>query len=187
MPKTTASTRWIWDLYPLARRTWGNHQWTDDGTPPGQRVTITRNRPRRKWPQGVVIGHVLERRVFYIPTDDDLALLRHRYPNEDPRRPSWDHIEADLTIAGCTADELRRRKAPLLLSLLRSTARAGNTQEAKHRVGRPADTDPKADQRVYNAWQTGTYIAYSALARELDMSPRAVKLAIDRHRKRRNN
>lgn len=61
----------------------------------------------------------------------------------------------------------------------------GKTQ----RRGRPADTDPKADQRIYDAWQTGRYKDYSELAATLStsdtpMTRRGVEAAIDRHRKR---
>ena len=55
---------------------------------------------------------------------------------------------------------------------------------SKRKPGRPADTDPKADQRVYDAWKSAHHQTYAGLARELKMEEREVRLAIDRHEKR---
>jgi hypothetical protein len=52
------------------------------------------------------------------------------------------------------------------------------------RGGRPPDADPRADQRVSDAWRTGQYETHEQLGRELGLSGREVKLALDRHRKR---
>jgi len=50
--------------------------------------------------------------------------------------------------------------------------------------GRPADTDVKEDERIYDAWQTGQYKSYADLANALNKKRREVDLAIDRHEKR---
>jgi hypothetical protein len=54
----------------------------------------------------------------------------------------------------------------------------------KRRRGRKTDTDPTADRRVADAWQTGSYKDYEECGQALGMSGREVKLAIDRDRKR---
>jgi hypothetical protein len=48
----------------------------------------------------------------------------------------------------------------------------------------PVDTDHKADQRIFDAWQTQQYRSYSDLARELGRKEWEVQMAIDRQRKR---
>ena len=53
----------------------------------------------------------------------------------------------------------------------------------KHR-GRPADTDPEADKRTSDAWESGQYKDYADLARALRLREKDVGRAIDRHRKR---
>jgi hypothetical protein len=67
-----------------------------------------------------------------------------------------------------------------------AVARRGGAGRVKtpRKRGRPVDTDPKADKRVYEAWKSGHYPNYSELARELKMSQGDMKRAIDRHRKR---
>lgn len=66
---------------------------------------------------------------------------------------------------------------------------AGNKNRGKpSNRGRRVDSDPKDDERISNAWNTGNYRTYDELARALDatgeIKGRDVKLAIDRHRKR---
>lgn len=50
--------------------------------------------------------------------------------------------------------------------------------------GRPVDTDPKEDEKLFNAWDMGNYYKYSDLARELGIGKKQVARAIDRHRQR---
>jgi hypothetical protein len=57
-------------------------------------------------------------RHFYIPTSEDLELLRNFYPQEDPLQPAWHVIKADLVDAGHDADTLGNREATMLLKLL---------------------------------------------------------------------
>jgi len=54
----------------------------------------------------------------------------------------------------------------------------------RRKPGRPTDTDPKADKRIFDAWNTGQYKTYEDLARKLGLKKRDVKLVIDRHRRR---
>lgn len=51
--------------------------------------------------------------------------------------------------------------------------------------GRPSDTDPQRDKRIYDAWGTRHYKTYDKLAGEFRVSKQEVMRAIDRERKRR--
>jgi hypothetical protein len=64
----------------------------------------------------------------------------------------------------------------------KKTGEPGRPQCGKR--GRKQDTDPKADERVWDAWKSGEHKDYEALGRELDMSKHEVQCAIDRHRHR---
>jgi hypothetical protein len=61
----------------------------------------------------------------------------------------------------------------------------GTGRRGRKRRGRPSGTDRQKDQSVRDAWQTGRYKKHAELARELRMSEREVRLALDRVRKRR--
>jgi hypothetical protein len=63
-------------------------------------------------------------------------------------------------------------------------ARKVNVGKKRRRRGRPRDTDPAADRRIFDAWQTGQYKKYEDLAQELHISKLDVERAIDRHQKR---
>lgn len=54
----------------------------------------------------------------------------------------------------------------------------------KGKRGRRPDTDPRADQRIFDAWNTGSYRTYMDCGREFGLDARSVRLAIDRVRKR---
>ena len=56
--------------------------------------------------------------------------------------------------------------------------------DRRGKPGRKRDTDPKADKKIAEAWQTGRYKTHAELGKELGKSERDVKLALDRHRKR---
>jgi hypothetical protein len=61
----------------------------------------------------------------------------------------------------------------------------GATKPAvKAKRGRRADTDPKADKKVADAWATGHYRTYEDLGRKLKTTKHQVKTALDRHRHR---
>jgi hypothetical protein len=59
-----------------------------------------------------------------------------------------------------------------------------NPKEGQRGRGRPRDTDPQVDQRIWDAWKSGEHKTYDDLARLLGTSAREVELAIDRHRRR---
>ena len=139
--------RWVWDLYPLSARPWGNQLVKDDGTAPGHTTEVRRVRGRGRITylgtgETKPLHTVTFRRSFYVPTDGDIALIRRLYPNDDPYRPAWDRIEAELVVAGHGIDELRKQKAPTVLRLLeklrlparhpakRATKRAGRGGQA---------------------------------------------------------
>jgi hypothetical protein len=54
----------------------------------------------------------------------------------------------------------------------------------RRRPGRRTDTDPRDDQRIADAWQSGQHKTYAELASALGRSEREVERAIDRHRHR---
>ena len=58
------------------------------------------------------------------------------------------------------------------------------SMKVRARMGRKPDTDIDADRRLSEAWQTGAYLTYAALATERRISKSEVRKAIDRHRKR---
>ena len=51
--------------------------------------------------------------------------------------------------------------------------------------GRPRDTDPILDKRVFDAWETGHYKNFADLGRAFSMTKHNTEKAVDRHRKRR--
>jgi hypothetical protein len=60
-----------------------------------------------------------------------------------------------------------------------------SAKEGKRRRGRPRDTNPKADEKIWDAWSTGEHKTYGDLARLQGTSAAEVARAIDRHRRRR--
>jgi hypothetical protein len=58
------------------------------------------------------------------------------------------------------------------------------TNRKAGKPGRPRDTDPQADKRIYDAWNTRGYKTYQELADNLHLKKPVVATAIDRHRKR---
>jgi hypothetical protein len=53
------------------------------------------------------------------------------------------------------------------------------------RRGRKANSDPKADARISDAWNTGEHKTHERLAAAFGMTKPDAKRALDRHRKRR--
>lgn len=56
--------------------------------------------------------------------------------------------------------------------------------QKKKRPGRRPSTDPAADRRIVQAWNSGQHVKYADLEREMDLAKGDVRRAIDRHRKR---
>jgi hypothetical protein len=83
-------------------------------------------------------------------------------------------------------EDLRPAKEPTpdLTPATRSTG--AKAQPTKRKSGpKGPRTDPLEDKRIFDAWKTGRYKDYKDLARELHLERRDVKLAIDRHEKRK--
>ena len=64
-------------------------------------------------------------RWAYIPTDNNLVLLKRLYPKDDPCRPSWDTIKGDLAVSGHALETLDKMEAPVLLAMLAKAKNAG--------------------------------------------------------------
>lgn len=59
------------------------------------------------------VGH-----QYYLPTEDDIAIVKAFYPNGDAENPSWTQIETDLVLAGMNKMELCQHSATTLIRLL---------------------------------------------------------------------
>jgi hypothetical protein len=106
---------------------------------------------------------------------------------DEARCREWDERMRALREKAKAAAE-----AALSLAVPPAGAKQGDQAEGtgrrrRKRRGRPSDTDPKADKRIYDAWQTRQYKNYAELAVALSLSEREVELAVDRVRKRRKN
>jgi len=123
--------------------------------------------------------------------------LAEQFPGQVPTTPAefidffaseyhWtlEHIAGldDFQTYAFVEAALQRRKATSRRSG-RETAEHQPVNRKKHR-GRPADTDPGADKRIYDAWKSGQYKRYADLAQVLKLREKDVARAIDRHRKR---
>jgi hypothetical protein len=67
------------------------------------------------------------------------------------------------------------------------TANVAIHSGSKKKRGRPRDTDPKKDQQIAEAWQTGQHRTKADLATALNIPQHEVRLALDRHRKRHSS
>jgi len=123
------------------------------------------------------------------------------YANKDDLWEQW-HQEGEMLLAADDARRILRRLAALTGEAWqpngqgegdgtdRDQGGAGSGEEAarggkkRRKCGRPTDTDPKADQRIFDAWQSGQHRTYEDLARLMGKKTREVSAAIDRHRKR---
>jgi hypothetical protein len=88
-----------------------------------------------------------------------------------------------------TASPFWQPRLPERLITEDSKVRAKDVQKRgagkkRRRRGRPQDTDPAADKRLFDAWQSGHYNTYEELAHEFRMSKLDVERAIGRHQKR---
>jgi len=124
------ATEWVWPYRPFAgRRHYGSsgvkvraRHWAgifasgratvptgeDLLVPPGLPGSWLRNA------NGSPVGLAME---YYRPTDEDLDLVRHLWPGiADPGDPPWSRVEAELTVAGTSREELVRMNALGLLS-----------------------------------------------------------------------
>jgi hypothetical protein len=76
------------------------------------------------------------------------------------------------------------RAVSLDRELKRGPEESKRPKEGKRRRGRHVDTDPAADKRIFDAWQSGEHKEYADLGRSLGMSSSYIAKAIDRHRHR---
>ena len=120
-------TRWVWDLFPLSKDSWGAWQLANDEDRPDQRVFVRRYHGDGYLGPPVSMdmlarmmeqGHTPEdfaQREGYVPTQDDLDLLKRQYPNSDPYQPVWRAIKSDLVAAGHVPDSMQGHDVPTLL------------------------------------------------------------------------
>jgi len=108
------------------------------------------------------------------------------------RDPRWQMMALVLTEAGeqlaqrlaCSSDAAERFAVMPIRYRAQGSKRKGEKQSPS--TGRPQDTDQAADKRIAEAWGTGEYKNLEELANALDKRKRDVRLALDRHRKRRH-
>lgn len=98
-------------------------------------------------------------------------------PDPPPARKVSDDT---LNRSDPTADQ---RKGPA--SSMGTRPDSERSTSSRRPGGRPVETDEKEDQRIAEAWGSNAYKTHESLARALGISKRAVKLAIDRHRHRK--
>ena len=145
-----AQKHWVWDLYPLSKRSWLNQEIPNDGTPRGQTINVRRSYGRGRITylntgESHPYGTMTLKRPAYIPSEDDLALLRRCYPKDDPQRPSWHNVKRDLVLAGQDGDKLNRTEATVLLGLLKSVFPPPSARRA---IKKPAPTRAKAKAKA---------------------------------------
>lgn len=191
---------WLWDYYPLARDAWGNVLGFNDGSGDGHTIRMRmwlRPSPMTNFPPPVYRpAHSPLPPMFqdggtrdcYIPTEAHTALVKRLFADvADAGNPPWPQVEARLIVAGQDRDKLATYNAPTLLLLLAKAEGInanGDGGTPVRKPGRPADTNPTEDRRIYDAWKTGRLKTYAELAAELRLPERDVRLALDRHKKR---
>ena len=146
-------TRWVWDLFPLSKDSWGAWQLADDEHRPDQRVFVRRYQGDGYLGPPVSMdmlarmieqGHTPEdfaQREGYVPTQDDLDLLKRQYPNSDPYQPVWRAIKSDLVAAGRAPGSIQGDDAPTLLGLLKRSELSENGERTT-----PSSTRNLADR-----------------------------------------
>ena len=167
MPPT--NVRWIWPLYPLLQNAWESFEWDVGNALPGQTIHVA-------YAQGTLLTGVwaevklkpgepkpsphmlqMQARQCYIPTDSDLALLSRHYPGDDPNRPVWQRIKADLTLAGNDRAQLVKSEVPLLLAMLAKAAQAAPPENGNRRRNKCTTSLPKRGKRLSPTPRTAGY------------------------------
>jgi hypothetical protein len=121
----------------------------------------------------------------------------YRQQTREPlRQEGWNHLLAELLeftqlleTAPSTgfispAPATGERKRPKGNRPEKAAGISSGEGKKRRKRGRPVDTDTKADQRIYNAWQSSQYRTFEELARNLGKDGKEIKEAVDRHRKR---
>jgi hypothetical protein len=116
----------------------------------------------------------LHTQLYFTPVISDVKAEQDEEEDDRLRR-------AVAAIQMGIRELLRRLVGPIGTT---PSGRTGLPRPKRRPGGRPKDTDPKADRRIAEAWQTGTHSTFADLARALGTNKRDVKLAIDRHRHR---
>jgi hypothetical protein len=104
----------------------------------------------------------------------EYACYRRRSAKVRAHRQGVDRAEATLQRGG----------GPLRQEASVAESSTDRPARANRRRGRPTDTDPEADKRIWEGWRTMSYKTYEELGRTLGMTGRQVRVAIDRHRQR---
>lgn len=156
---------WIWDLYPLSPRQWGNRQHPARRVPLGQELTVTvqYSPVYNDWLRTTYQPRPDHRR-FYRPTPVDLAIVKRAFPDADPENPSWPNIEARLIVAGRAKAELVELNAPTLIQLLADIAAGAGRDNAGSDTPGAAGDGPLSPRQA-EAW--GQY----ELVRKLLIAP----------------
>ena len=100
----------------------------------------------------------------YVPTQDDVDLLKRQYPNSNPYQPVWRTIKSDLVAAGHVPDSMQGYDVPTLLGLLKrsETPDAPEDDETKtaspkrKKVGRTAAACKEIKSRAKLAGREST-------------------------------
>ena len=107
---------------------------------------------------------------FYIPTDDEQAVVRSRYPQADVERPPWEQIQADLIRAGLPAASCEGLSAPVIIAMLEGRQAARDAGQGK--PTEPVEAGPKIGPGE-------EYVFYWAgRPCELEIEPKSWKLLI---------
>src|ERR1700683_1302565 len=115
--------RGVWDVYPLNPSSSAGERWPYAAEPPnGREVEISYQVPGSRILDGS--GEVLwqrkrtVRKRYYAPSQRDFEILRRVYPDDDPARPNWLQIKADLMMTGHRREELEAAEVTLVLAWL---------------------------------------------------------------------
>jgi hypothetical protein len=116
-----------------------------------------------------------DRLVAILTHFEGLGILSPEHPKQRTALPFV--IPAYWRIEGAAVIQYRGL-------LAREREGTKSTKSDKRPRGRPADSDPRADKRIVDAWKSGQYRKHKDLAMALGMRATEVTQALDRHRKR---
>jgi hypothetical protein len=111
------------------------------------------------------------------------ALLERKEAG-DVRRTRSEAVEPLQRVIDLAANWCRQQSPPPLALPDQGGTRQGEGKKQKRGRGRKPDTDPKADKRVWDAWESGEHEDLTALGNAFHMTKLEVRRALDRHRKR---
>lgn len=139
MAKSESSGLWVWKFQPFSAR---SEMYCHDArakTPldTGRNLKSPRDfewnserRPAAGEAFGVIIHDANRNQVrfgvgykYYVPAEDDLAIVDELYPDGDSSNPNWTRIETELVVAGQSSRDLRSKTAPVLIRELQKARR----------------------------------------------------------------